>query len=176
MAREAEPANTRKLVYDVVRRYPGIHLRGIERQIDVSAALAQYHLRKLAEDGFVEVHEQGGYTRYYPTRKGKSAAVTPQDLPILGLLREEPALRIVLVLLDQGPLTHTRLVERTGMGKSTLSYHLAKLAAAGIVERVPRQPALRLADRDRVYGLLLTYSPTPDLLETLSDLWRDLYE
>jgi predicted transcriptional regulator len=176
MSEKPERVDMRKLVYDAVRRYPGIHLRNLERQVGTSAALAQYHLKHLVDEGFVEVHDQGGYTRYYPTSKGKSARVTAKDVPILGLLREGPALHIVLVLLDHGPKTHGELARETKIGKSTLSYHLAKLAEVGIVERVPSQPALRLANRDYIYRLLLTYSPTPDLLDTLSDLWRDLYE
>lgn len=164
----------RRRVYDAVRRYPGIHVRGIERELDTSAALAQYHLRKLAEDGYVEAHEQGGYARYYPTDKGKSASVMPEDMPLVGLLREEVPLHVTLLLLDR-PMTHTELVDQTGVAKSTMSYHLAKLAEAGIVERIPREATLRLVDRERIYRLLLAYRPTPSLLDAFADLWRDLY-
>ena len=141
----------------------------------VSAALVSYHLKRLVEEAFVEVHEQGGYARYYPTSKGKSASVTMADMPIVGLLREEVPPHVVLLLLDHGPLTHGELVERLGVAKSTTSYHLTKLAEAGIVERVPASPKLRLAERDRIYRLLLAYTPTPDLLERVADLWNDLY-
>lgn len=176
MARKAaQPPEVRQRVYDIVRRYPGIHLREIERQTEVSAPLAQYHLRKLVEEGFVEVHEQGGYARHYPTAKGKAARVTPEDLPLVGVLREEVPLHIVLLLLDRGPLTHTALVADLGIAKSTASYHLAKLAEAGVVERIPSQHAIRLVDRERMYRLLLAYRPTPGLLDAFSDLWEDLY-
>lgn len=167
--------DVRKRVYDAVRKYPGIHVRGLERNLGISAALAQYHLKRLEEAGFVESQEQGGYTRYYPTSKGKSARVTEKDQPIVGVLREEVPLHIALLLLDHGALTHTQLVERMGIAKSTLSYHLTKLAELGIVEREPGSPRIRLAERDRIYRLLLAYTPTPDLRDSFADLWEDLY-
>src|ERR1051325_1662095 len=170
MPAEREAPETRKRVYEAVRKYPGIHLRNLERQLGMSAPLVQYHLKRLLEEGFVQVNEQGGYARYSPTSKGKSARVTKRDVPILGLLREEAPLHVALLLLDHGPKTHAEIVEATGIGKSTLSYHLAKLAPARIVERVPNSPKLRLADRDRIYRLLLAYNPTPDLIETFHAL------
>lgn len=175
MAKKAPRPDVRQRVYDAVRRYPGIHLREIERQIGISAPLVQYHLRKLVEEGFVELHEQSGYARHYPTDKGKSASVEPRDLPLVGLLREEVPLHVVLLLLDRGPMTHTALVEELGIAKSTVSYHLAKLAEAGVVERVSNDARLHLADRERVYRLLLAYRPTPSLLDTFAKLWEDLY-
>lgn len=164
----------RQRVYDVVRRYPGIHLREIERQTSVSAPLAQYHLKRLVEEGFVDVHDQGGYARHYPTDKGKSASVTPGDLPIVGLLREEVPLHLVLVLLDRGPMTHAELVGELDVAKSTVSYHLAKLAEAEVIER-GGDGKLRLADRERTYRLLLAYRPTPSLIDRFAQLWEDLY-
>lgn len=175
MSGDALRGDVRKRVYDAVRRYPGIHVRGMERNLGISAALAQYHLRKLEEAGYVEAHEQSGYTRYYPTAKGESAQVTDADQPVIGLLREEVPLHIALLLLDHGPLTHTELVERLGVAKSTTSYHLAKLAQLGIVERAPESTSIRLADRERIYRLLLAYTPTPDLLDAFAELWEDLY-
>jgi predicted transcriptional regulator len=169
-----EPA-VRTAVYDAVRRYPGIHVRGLERHVGASAPLVQYHLKRLEEAGFVEAHEQGGYTRYYPTHKGKTAQVTKRDLPLVGLLREEVPLHIVLLLLDHGPQTHGALVEALGVAKSTASYHLAKLAEAGIVEREPGTHRLRLAERERMYKLLLAYRPMPDLVDAFASVWDDLY-
>lgn len=175
MGDESEKVSIRKRVYDAVRRYPGLHIRGLERNLGISAPLVQYHLRKLVEEGFVEGHEQGGYMRYYPTSKGKSASVTGPDVPIVGLLREEVPLHVVLLFLDHGELAHGEIVAHLGVAKSTASYHLAKLAEAGVVERVPGSTKLRLVDRERIYRLLLAYTPTPDLLDAFADLWEDLY-
>lgn len=175
MPKPTERPDVRQRVYDAVRRYPGIHLREIERQTGVSAPLAQYHLRKLVDEAYVEVHEQGGYARHYPTQKGKSARVMPEDVPLLGVLREEVPLHIVLLLLDRGTLTHAELVGELGIAKSTVSYHLAKLAELGVIGRAAGKASLHLVDRERIYRLLLAYRPTPGLLDTFAGLWEDLY-
>lgn len=166
----------RKRILDAVTRYPGIHVRGLERQIRESAPLVQYHLKRLVADGYVESHEQGGYHRYYPTPKVNAATrPAPEDQPLLGMLREEVPLHIALLLLDHGPLTHGDLVARLGLAKSTVSYQLAKMAEAGLLVRDPGETRIRLADRDRIYRLLLAHQPTPDLLDAFADLWGDLY-
>lgn len=165
----------RQRVYDAVRRFPGIHVRELERQTKESAALCQYHLEKLVAEKLVEGHDQGGYTRYFPTAKGKAASVTPRDQETLGLLRENVPLHIVLVLLDDEPLSHTEIVAKVDVAKSTVSYHLAKLAEGGIVDREPGTKKLRLVDRERTYRLLLMYRPTPTLIEAFGELWGGLY-
>lgn len=175
MPADALRGEVRKRVYDAVRRYPGIHVRGLERNLGISAPLAQYHLRRLEEAGYVESHEQSGYSRYYPTSKGKSARVTREDLPLVGVLREEVPLHVTLLLLDHGPMTHTELVEQLGIAKSTVSYHLAKLTDVGLIEREPDSQRVRLVARDHVYRLLLAYDPTPDLRDAFAKLWEDLY-
>ncbi|HEX2021997.1 MAG TPA: ArsR family transcriptional regulator, partial [Candidatus Thermoplasmatota archaeon] len=159
--------------YDAVRRYPGLHLRGLERQVGVSAALAQYHLRRLEEAGFIESREQGGYVRFF-AREETAPRLTDADLEIVGLLREEVPLHVVLLLLDHGPLAHAEIVEKAGVAKSTVSYHLAKLAVAGVVDRA-EGGRVTLVDRDRIYRLLLAYDPTPDMRDAFADLWEDLY-
>lgn len=164
----------RKQVYDAVRRYPGIHVRGLERNLGVSAPLVQYHLKRLVDGGFVDAREQGGYTRYYATTK--AGRVREEDRDLLGMLREEVPLHIALLLLDQGPMAHGALVQKLGMAKSSVSYHLAKLAQANIVEREPGTHRIRLAQPDRVHALLLAHEPTPDLLDSFATLWGDLYK
>lgn len=175
MAPGGSKPSVRLLVHEAVQRYPGIHVRGLERALKISAPLAQYHLKRLEEEGFVQAHEQGGYLRYYPTDKAKKIKVSKPDLPLVGLLREEVPLHVALILLDHGPQTHAQLVERLAMAKSTVSYHLAKLAEVGVIEREPGTTKVRLRDPDRIHALLLAYKPTPDLLDAFAELWGDLY-
>lgn len=174
MSAQGEPS-IRQRVHAAVRRYPGIHVRGLERQLAISAPLAQYHLKRLVADGWLEARTQGGYARYYPTNKGDQTEIAGSDQRLLGVLREEVPLHIVLLLLDHGPQPHGAIVERTGLAKSTVSYHLAKMADVGLVDRVAGSVAIRLVDRERVYRLLLAHEPTPDLIETFANLWEDLY-
>jgi DNA-binding transcriptional ArsR family regulator len=175
MTKAKPKPEVRQRVHEAVTRYPGLHLRGLERQVGVSAPLVQYHVRRLIEAGFIESREKGGYVRFYATPKAKSARLKPEDQALVGLLREEVPLHIALLLLDEGDLTHGALVERLGIAKSTVSYHLAKLAQAEVVVR-GEGAAIRLADRERVYRMLLAHEPTPDLIDAFADLWGALYD
>ena len=170
------PKPVRGLVYEAVRRYPGIHLRGVEREVGISAALAQYHLRQLLEDGLVQATQQGSYLRFFVTEEKGSRRLTDEDRQTLGLLREEVPLHVVLLLLDEGPLTHAELVARTALAKSTVSYHLAKLAEGGVVERESGSTRIRLARRAVVTRLLLAHPPTEDLIDRFAELWGGLYD
>ena len=174
MAKKERP-DVRQRVLNAIRKYPGIHLRGLERQLHESGPLVLYHVKHLVAHGYVEVRDQGGYARHFPTAKARAARISPADVPFVGLLREETALHVALILLDEGPKTNTELVERLKTAKSTVSYHLAKLAEAGLVEREPETARVRLRDPDRVYRILLTHAPTPDLLDAFHDLWDSIY-
>jgi len=41
---EALELETRKKIYETVKRFPGLHLREIARQLDMSVPLVDYHL------------------------------------------------------------------------------------------------------------------------------------
>ena len=43
--------NTRDRIRAIVVQFPGLHLREIARQMDISLALVQYHIPRLVEDG-----------------------------------------------------------------------------------------------------------------------------
>lgn len=161
----------RRRLYAVVREYPGIHIREAARQLGTSMALVEYHLALLREHGLVTVEKEDRYARLYPT---DAPAPGPGEREQVGLLRQRLPLRITLTLLDDGPTKHKDLADGLGLGKSTLSFHLRKLEAAGLVARgdegrfAVREPA-------RVLRLLVAFPPTRDLRQAFADVWLSLY-
>lgn len=169
-----ERGTARRRIYDLIRRYPGLHIRGVEAQLGFSGPLALYHLRRLEAAGYVESREAGGYVRFYPTAKRTLVRLTDADKKLLGYVREQVPLGIILHLLDEGPSSHKDLVPKLGVAPSTLSYHLGKLTADAVV-RHREDRRYELANADRVEALFLAYNPTPDLLGRFADLWGSLY-
>lgn len=161
----------RRRLYATVRDYPGIHVREAARQLGTSMALVEYHLALLREHGLVTVRRDDGYARLYPT---DAPAPSPSERERVGLLRQRLPLRITLALLDDGPTKHKDLAESLGLGKSTLSFHLRKLEAAGLVAR-DAEGRFAVRDPPRVLRLLLAYPPTKDLREAFADVWLSLY-
>ena len=158
--------STRDRIRALVIQYPGLHLREVARQLDMSIALVQYHLPGLVEAGLVEVHEDGGIARLFPPR-------LEVDEATLTALRDRKRLHIVLTLMDRGPLRHAELCQATAMGKSTLSFHLQRLEEAGVVRR--DDGAITLCQPEAIRVLLEKHRPTPDLVDRFARVWGDLY-
>lgn len=173
MAEAVPSGRVRRAVYRLVLQYPGIHLRGVEQQLGISSALASYHLHHLEKAGWLRSYEMEGYTRWFPGPRSREARLSRRERKLLGLLREEAALQVTLLLLDRGSLSHGELVGELGLAKSTVSYHLAKMERAGLLRR--RAEGVELVDAELAESLLLRFEPTPGLLGRFERLWRDLY-
>jgi len=163
----------RRKVYRAVLQYPGVHLRGLEQQLGISSALASYHLRELEKGGWVRGYDMEGYTRWFPGARSREATLSRKERKLLGLLREEAALQVTLLLLDRGGMTHGELVEALGLAKSTVTYHVQKMQRAGLVKHHAER--IELADADLAESLLLRYEPVPGLQERFRKMWEDFY-
>ncbi len=177
MSRSRSP--TREVILACIGRYPGIHLRGIERELGLSSALVHYHVKSLETSGEVVAAAVGGYLRFYPADLGEGRGeISDEDREVLAALREEIPLHVILLLLDGGPTPQSDLVEELGLAKSTVSYHIDRLVARRLVERVEKasgERVIRVRDAARVRRVLTRYAPTADLIEKFRALWEDFY-
>jgi DNA-binding transcriptional ArsR family regulator len=89
---------TRKEIYDYILKNPGLHLRELSRNIDISFGSLRHHLNYLEKQGLITTKVDHRYTRYYVTKSvGKS------EKEILNLLRQETPSRIIILMLTPGP-------------------------------------------------------------------------
>jgi len=153
----------------IVEAYPGLHVRELARQLDTSVALVEYHLEGLR--GLVELRADGRYRRAYLRGAGQVPAT---DRRALDLLRRRWPLRIVMEVLQQGPLRHADLADRLALGKSKLSFHLRALEEAGVLAKDATGATL-VRNPDRIRRLLERWRPTPDLLSEYEEAWDALY-
>ncbi len=95
----------------------------------------EYHVKWLVDNEAISVRDSGGYTRYYPV--GKMGGL---DRHLLGLLRQEIPRRILIFLLRRPRATFKDIVEQadTGVGPSTVSFHMNKLVTGGVVQRTKK--------------------------------------
>lgn len=140
---------------------------------------AKYHLAYLERHGLVSSREEGGRQRVFPRREGPlgpQEAVDAGDKAVLALLRQPVPLHAVLVLLDRGECSHAELDAALPVSRSTLHYHMAKLEKAGVVAswRDGKERRYRLAEADRVLGLLLRYRPPDSLVAGFLEAWEAL--
>lgn len=164
-AGQAQALNAREAILRVVRSSPGAHVREIERLSGYAYGAVEYHLHRLEEAGIVRVVQTGNMKAYF-------AAEFPRaQRPLAALVRREPIRRILVSLLTSPRLAHHELAEAAEMSPSTLTHHLKKLVAGGVVaqEGDSRHPLLVLADPAGVERALVLQAPA------LGDLALDAY-
>jgi len=147
---------TRRRILDEVAEHPGSSAREIQRRLGLGWGETVYHLDRLARAGAVH-RERGGRRDFY-----FAEGVAWEDRKLLRAL-QGPSERAILRVLAGGPgATFVEVQERTGIGKSTVSYHLSHLVAKGMVERVYWEGGhrYRLMAPGRIGELLSAYKGT----------------
>lgn len=110
----------------VVSESPGMPLTTLSDRMDVPRSSLRYHVRILEEEGELETTRILGRRRVFPA--GENAE-------LVAALADEGTRRIVTTLARMQPATGCRLADEAGKSNSTVSYHLDRLAEAGVVER-----------------------------------------
>ncbi len=167
------PARAR--VQEFVSRYPGIHVREIERRLGLPTRLAAYHLEQLEHEGKVQCIQEPGYSRYFPS-VGKPRW-SRREMEFLCLMRNAVALRIAVLLLTESELAQGNLAGRLNLAKASTSYHLTLMLDAKLVKarKAGRQTFYSLADASYVRGMLANFTPIAEDLDSFTGMWNDLF-
>jgi len=156
---------TRRQIYNIILKYPGLHLRELSRKINISFSSLRYHLNYLEKYGYVVTKTDKRFKRFFASKK-----VSIRDKIWLNILRQEVPRKIVLLLITAGPadlygkytkeeqknpelrtLVHSKkdLTDltkywnkkyadkfRLDKKRVTIDFHLKKLLDADIVEKI----------------------------------------
>ena len=149
------------------------------RQCGLSTNHAKYHLAYLERHGLVSSRMEGRQQVFFPRREGPAGVqetVAADDKAVLALLRQPVPLHAVLVLLDRGEASHGELDAAIAVSRTTLHYHMGKLERAGVVasRKDGKERRYRLADEDRILGLLMRYRPPDQLVAGFLEAWESL--
>lgn len=162
---------SRKKIFKVIKEYPGLNMKAIARKTAMDLNLVKYHLQKLEDMEVINKIDEEGYKRYYPA-KYNGEHLDNRDKRILGLLRNEKPLAIVVYLLNNGgKARHKKISEELDLPTSTLSYHLKKLEKKDILKK--SNNIYEIIDEKHLSHLLLEYDPPDDLVERFVDAWED---
>lgn len=130
----------RAQVADVVTANPGIHLQEIARRTGMSPSTTAYHLRKLVDVGLVAEQTGAGFVCYFP--KG---AVDRRVMAAAPVLKSNGARQVLSAIAAQPGSSAAHIADSLGYTRQTVSYHLARLKGAQLVEVAHQGHELRLS-------------------------------
>ena len=147
----------RKRIFECVRGSPGLHFREIQRRTTLPIGVLEYHLNYLVDRSIVTLDKQENFSRYYP-----GGQLNSEKQRILSSLRQEIPRGIMLYLLRNPGATHGEVLTNFTISGGTLSYHIKKLVAKGVIrlEKVGRESRMTVLDPDKVSDLLIIYRRT----------------
>jgi predicted transcriptional regulator len=171
---DALDLKSRRTIYELICSRPGTFMREMERELGMQVGMLSYHLRVLAEAGMVRAEQEGNHLRYFPAN-----GFILNDRKALSYLRNRTSRAILIRVLDKGSIGFSELLGPVGVSKSTLSYHLKRLAAAGlIIIRKGDGTTVSASDPQRLVNLLVWVKEDVerDSADALVDIWNRLNE
>lgn len=165
---------TRRKLFEEIRRFPGIHFRELRRRTGLAIGSLQYHLDVLCKTRLVRAEKRGKFIRYFPLIGEPSR----EERDALSLLREENVRKIALYLADRKRATNKQLARFSGLSPSTVSFHMSKLVSAGLVDKQRRgkKTYFTLTNPELVKDVIITYRKSffDKLVDSFVETWQEI--
>ncbi len=144
---------TRRRILEYLAGHPGVSAREVQRALQLGWGETAYHLDQLVRANAAQRERTGRRDAYFAPN------VPWTDRRILVVLRGGTTRRLLLELTSVPAIGFSDLQARLGVSKSTLSFHLTRLVAAGLVEvlRTDEGRSYRVPSRERVAQLVRAY-------------------
>ena len=163
----------RRKIYALIEASPGVHLRELQRILDIPLTTLEYHLNYMARKKILFAETEGHHKRYY------TKPLDPEDKKVLAAMRQRRMREIVLVVLENGKAKHQLLAERLGLSHSTLSSYLKYLVNKNILikEKIGYENLYTVRDEDKVAKVLIAYKPSflDKLIDRSLDTWMETH-
>lgn len=153
----------RRKIYTVIEANPSIHLRELQRVLNIPLATLEYHLSYMARKKIVHGETVGHHKRYY------TKPLDPEDKKVLSALRQKRMREIVLIILANKKVKYQFLLDYFKLPRSTLSFYLKYLVDNSILARdkIGYENLYTVQDEDKVAKVLIAYKSS--FLDTLVD-------
>jgi predicted transcriptional regulator len=87
--------DNRRKIYKVIEDSPGVHLREVQRILEIPLTTLEYHLSYMGRKGIIYAETDTHYKRYYTKPLDK------KDKKVLSALRQKKIREVVLLILSQ---------------------------------------------------------------------------
>jgi len=119
------PNPTRRLILNYILENPGVQFSHIHSFFGLSKGTVRYHLDQLERSRMVRKEKRDGRSCYYGTGE------TLEPPGIRNMSREQ--VRVFRMIRSSPGISHSRLLELSGLSKDQLRYHLKRLVRKGLV-------------------------------------------
>ncbi|MBI4393690.1 MAG: winged helix-turn-helix transcriptional regulator [Euryarchaeota archaeon] len=153
----------------LIKKNPGISVSDTARLLNVDFKTALHHSRVLADYGHVELARKGRFIRLFENHNSFGVNEKGYILAFDSEVRRKIA---KLVLLEPG-ITQAEMRGRLAFAKSTVNFHVSRLASSGIVQAHPERPAGYVVGseiRNKVIDALMTATEGSIIVPTTSIL------
>jgi predicted transcriptional regulator len=161
----------RRKIFTVIEASPGIHLRELQRILDMPLTTLEYHLSYMTRKGIIFAETEVHHKRYY------TKPLDPEDKKVLAALRQKRMREIVLTVLANEKAKYQLLADRLKLSHSTLSSYLKYLVNKNILirEKIGYENLYTVGDEDRVAKVLIAYKPSflDKLVDKTLDTWME---
>lgn len=158
-----------------INEQPGIRYREVLRLSGLSNGVLTYHITNLEKSRqiIVDRNNKTKTTRYY------SNYIPAEETDIIGCIRNNSARQIILFILDHDSCTFNEIIEYTKKAPSTISWHLKRLKAAGVISILYTghcQHIYKVRDFESVTNVLSKYkeSFTDKIVNNYTEIMEDL--
>jgi predicted ArsR family transcriptional regulator len=126
---DAANSSTRAEIMSFIVANPGVYLRELCEDLDLSMGVVQYHVWALVKSGEVEDYRGGRYRRFF-----EATAYQQMEQKVISLMRQQTTGRILLLLSKDEPISHARLAALIGVTSQALTWQVGRLRMMGIIE------------------------------------------
>jgi predicted transcriptional regulator len=163
----------RRKIFALIETSPGVHLRELQRILDMPLTTLEYHLNYMTRKKIVFAETEDHHKRYY------TKPLDPEDKKVLSALRQRRMREIVLTVLSSEKAKYQLLADCLKLSHSALSSYLKYLVSKNILakEKIGYENLYTVRDEDRVAKVLIAYKPSflDKLVDKTLETWMETH-
>lgn len=127
---DEQNSNTVKIL-EYIQKFPGSHLRGIRKELDMAMGTIQYHLNLLEKQGKIISERQNFRKTYFPV-----GIFAENQRTLLKIIKQDTAREILLFIVEQKNPTQQDIVNKIQISAASVTWHLDRLKKNNIVNEL----------------------------------------
>jgi predicted transcriptional regulator len=163
----------RRRIYEIIEENPSIHLRELQRILNMPLATLEYHLSYMTRKKIIFSEADGHHKRYY------TKPLDREEKKLLSALRQKRLREIVLIVLTNGKVKYQFLSDCLKLPHSTLSLYLKYLVDNEILTRtkIGYENLYTVQDEERIAKVLVAYRSSflDSLVDKTLNTWMELH-